>query len=87
MRGSVARGWLCPYAAKGDFSGLVDIGGGRTMYLECHGNGSPTVVLVSGAKAHTMIGPMWLTPVVNRSQIKWVCGVPQGWEVHPGVCL
>ena len=38
------------YAAKGDFSGLVDIGGGRTMYLECHGKGSPTVVLVSGAR-------------------------------------
>ena len=33
-----------------DFSGLVDIGGGRKMYLECHGKGSPTVVLVSGAR-------------------------------------
>jgi len=31
-----------------DFSGLVDIGGGRKMYLECRGTGSPTVVLVSG---------------------------------------
>ena len=31
-----------------DFSGLVDIGGGRKMYLECHGKGSPTVVFVSG---------------------------------------
>jgi pimeloyl-ACP methyl ester carboxylesterase len=31
-----------------DFAGLVDIGGGRKMYLECHGKGSPTVVLVSG---------------------------------------
>ena len=31
-----------------DFSGLVDIGGGRTMYMECRGTGSPTVVLVSG---------------------------------------
>ena len=31
-----------------DFSGLVDIGGGRKMYLECQGKGSPTVVLVSG---------------------------------------
>jgi pimeloyl-ACP methyl ester carboxylesterase len=31
-----------------DFAGLVDIGGGREMYLECHGKGSPTVVLVSG---------------------------------------
>ena len=31
-----------------DFAGLVDIGGGRKMYLECQGKGSPTVVLVSG---------------------------------------
>ena len=30
------------------FAGLVDIGGGRKMYLECRGSGSPTVVLVSG---------------------------------------
>ena len=26
----------------------VDIGGGREMYLECRGSGSPTVVLVAG---------------------------------------
>ena len=31
-----------------DFAGLVDIGGGRKMYMECRGKGSPTVVLVSG---------------------------------------
>jgi hypothetical protein len=31
-----------------DFAGLVDIGGDRKMYLECHGKGSPTVVFVSG---------------------------------------
>src|SRR5947209_7248035 len=30
------------------YAGLVDIGGGRKMYLECRGSGSPTVVLVSG---------------------------------------
>lgn len=30
-----------------DFSGLVDIGG-RSLYLECIGKGSPTVVLISG---------------------------------------
>ena len=29
---------------------LVDIGGGRQVYLECQGRGSPTVVLVSGAQ-------------------------------------
>jgi pimeloyl-ACP methyl ester carboxylesterase len=31
-----------------DFSGLVDIGGGRKMYMECRGKGSPTVVFVAG---------------------------------------
>lgn len=34
--------------AQGNFAGLVNIGGGRKMYLECQGAGSPTVVLVSG---------------------------------------
>src|SRR5690242_12593863 len=38
-----------PHSVASDsFSGLVDVGGGRRMYLECRGNGSPTVVLVSG---------------------------------------
>ena len=31
-----------------DFSGLVDIGGGHKIYMECSGKGSPTVVLISG---------------------------------------
>lgn len=31
-----------------DFSGLVDIDSGRSIYLECIGSGSPTVVLISG---------------------------------------
>jgi pimeloyl-ACP methyl ester carboxylesterase len=31
-----------------DLAGLVDIGGGRKIYMECRGKGSPTVVLVSG---------------------------------------
>ena len=35
-------------AASGDFAGLVEIGNGRRMYLECRGQGGPTVVLVSG---------------------------------------
>jgi pimeloyl-ACP methyl ester carboxylesterase len=35
-------------ALAADFSGLVDIGGLRKMYLDCHGTGSPTVILVSG---------------------------------------
>jgi len=33
--------------AGGDFSGRVDIGG-RSLYLECRGSGSPTVILENG---------------------------------------
>jgi pimeloyl-ACP methyl ester carboxylesterase len=36
-----------PVPVSGDFAGLIDIGG-RSLYLECHGEGSPTVVLISG---------------------------------------
>lgn len=39
-----------PAAANGDFAGLVDIGG-RKLYLECHGEGSPTVILEAGYRA------------------------------------
>jgi pimeloyl-ACP methyl ester carboxylesterase len=35
-------------ARSGDVARSVDIGGGRTMYLTCSGQGSPTIVLVSG---------------------------------------
>ena len=38
-----------PVAAGGDFAGLVDIGGGRKMYLECRGEGGPVVILEAGA--------------------------------------
>ena len=42
-------------AAQGDFAGLVDIGG-RRLYLECRGTGSPTVVLEAGGFAR---GDIW----------------------------
>lgn len=35
-------------ATSGDFARMVTIGDGRSVYLECRGTGSPTVVLVSG---------------------------------------
>ena len=38
-------------AAGGDLAGKVDIGGGRKMYLECRGTGSPTVFIVPGGRA------------------------------------
>jgi pimeloyl-ACP methyl ester carboxylesterase len=37
-----------PARGNGDFAGLVAIGDGRKMYLECRGMGSPVVVLISG---------------------------------------
>src|SRR3954454_2706515 len=37
--------------ASGDFSGLVDIGNGRKLYLECTGSGSPTVILEAGYRS------------------------------------
>lgn len=38
-------------ATNGDLAGRIDIGGGRSMYVECSGTGSPTVVLVSGLRS------------------------------------
>jgi pimeloyl-ACP methyl ester carboxylesterase len=37
-----------PAPTPGAFAGLIDVGGGRKMFLECRGEGSPAVVLVSG---------------------------------------
>jgi pimeloyl-ACP methyl ester carboxylesterase len=42
-------------AARGDFSGLVEIGGGRRIYLECRGTGSPTVVLEAGYRSSARV--------------------------------
>src|SRR5690242_20209292 len=39
-----------PVAASGDVAGLVDIGG-RNLYLEARGTGSPTVVLIAGYRS------------------------------------
>jgi pimeloyl-ACP methyl ester carboxylesterase len=40
-----------PLNLRGDFAGLVDIGGDRRIYLECHGVGAPIVVLEAGYRA------------------------------------
>jgi pimeloyl-ACP methyl ester carboxylesterase len=46
----------------GDFAGLVDIGGGRQIYMECHGTGSPTIVFVSGGGDRTETWSKTLDP-------------------------
>src|SRR5262245_46851233 len=43
-----------PIPASGDFAGLVDIGG-RKLYLECHGAGSPTVILETGYRGSARV--------------------------------
>jgi len=54
--------------------GLVDIGGGRHIYLECHGSGSPTVVLEVGYRSsarHTSCGKaVHHCPISEHGQIK-----------------
>jgi hypothetical protein len=42
--------------AVGDFAGTVEIPGGRHLYLECHGSGSPTVIFEAGLRSR---GDIW----------------------------
>ena len=51
-----------PASASGNFAGLIDIGAGRKMYLECSGSGSPTVVLESGYRNDADIWSAELEP-------------------------
>jgi pimeloyl-ACP methyl ester carboxylesterase len=43
-------------ASDGDFAGTVVIEGGRKLFLECHGSGSPTVIFESGLRSR---GDIW----------------------------
>ena len=47
-RGSTSPAARAPTAAHGNFARRVAIRGGRKLYLECRGKGSPTVVLEAG---------------------------------------
>jgi pimeloyl-ACP methyl ester carboxylesterase len=39
-----------PKATGSDIAGLIEIGGGRKLYLECKGTGSPVVILEAGLR-------------------------------------
>src|SRR5262245_10070643 len=58
--------------ADGDFAGYVGIGGGRKLYLECHGEGSPTVILGAGLRSRA---DFWSEPAEETV----------GQTVFPGV--
>ena len=66
-------------AASGDFSGLVDIGG-RKLYLECRGTGSPTVILIAGYRNDAEI---WSVESRARSDH----GPSRRGLLHPGLRL
>jgi pimeloyl-ACP methyl ester carboxylesterase len=62
---------------------LVDVGG-RRLYLECTGSGSPTVVLVSGLAETSVYWGGWIVPAV--AQKTTVCAYDragQGWSDPP----
>jgi pimeloyl-ACP methyl ester carboxylesterase len=48
--------------ASGDFSGLIELPNGHRLYLECHGVGTPTVVLEAGLRGR---GDMWSLSAVS----------------------
>lgn len=59
-----------PTAASGDFAGLVDIGDGRRMYLECRGSGAPVVILEAGYRSPaTLWSEDLLSPDAPREMV------------------
>lgn len=41
--------------AEDDFAGLVDIGRGRSLYLDCQGSGSSTVFIIPGTGSYAEV--------------------------------
>jgi pimeloyl-ACP methyl ester carboxylesterase len=58
-KGTLGKG---TFGNNTDLAGLVDIGGGRKMYMECRGKGAPTVVFVSGGGDRTETWSKTLDP-------------------------
>ena len=62
---------------------LVDVGG-RRLYVQCTGSGSPTVVLVSGLAEASVYWGGWIAPAVAQNTT--VCAYDragQGWSDPP----
>jgi pimeloyl-ACP methyl ester carboxylesterase len=69
-------------AGPSDLSGLFDIGGGRRMYLECRGQGSPTVVLEAGYRSPASV---WSDDLVQPDMPRTM--VFQGVASFTRVCM
>ena len=72
-----AAGGEAAGAQRGSFAGLVEIRGGRRIYLECRGRGGPTVILVSG---HGNAGDVW----GEQARVEYQEGLP---DLYPGLDL
>ena len=72
-----AAGGEAAGAQRGNFAGLVEIRGGRKIYLECRGSGGPTVILVSG---HGNAGDIW----GEKARVEFQEGLP---DRYPGLDL
>ena len=75
-----AAGRAISSPSSGTFAGPVPIGNGRTLYTECRGHGSPTVVLEAGLRSRSdfwsvVAGESSPTPTVLRgiSRFTRVC--------------
>ena len=71
-----------PVPARGNVAGLVEIGGGRKLYLECRGTGSPTVVLEAGYRSTARV---WSEDLVQPAAPRPM--VLQGVAAFTRVCL
>jgi pimeloyl-ACP methyl ester carboxylesterase len=72
----------CQPSTAGDFAALVDIGGDRRIYLECHGAGAPTIVLEAGYRASARVWSEDLRPS-RMSRTMVFAGV----AVYTRVCI
>jgi pimeloyl-ACP methyl ester carboxylesterase len=80
---TAARGLPAPAlpVAQGDFAGLVDIGG-RRLYLECRGTGSPTVILEAGYRSPATV---WSDDLLQPERPRTM--VLEGVAAATRVCL
>ena len=71
-------------AATGSIAESVDIGGGRSIYVECQGEGSPTVLLLSGGGTAS---DLWHDPYQDGPNVYDTIGAQTrvcAWD-RPGV--
>ena len=74
---AVAAGGEAAGAQRGNFAGLVEIRGGRKIYLECRGSGGPTVILASG---HGNAADIW----GEKARVEYQEAMP---DLYPGLDL